>query len=245
MITPVPIPHLPGFSSIIVEGHQLRGHPCLEQLQITVNNAFREGEHDRFPSIEHVITTPGVHGRCCVVFRDGDVDMTSPVATAMIKYYNPDVGVDPIRIIDRNGNVVNTSEFTKSEPGYDSEPADFLSITHWEPAAVAILSEDPSLKKLGLAVYCVNQLEIDLLRRLSEARRKRPAVPDIQNGNHGLQTTTGIRNLTFWIRCKEHAVPYWERRGYGLVQKKVYPKGVWGSRTELNIVTLKRDVSYS
>lgn len=62
----------------------------------------------------------GVHGRCCVMFRSEDVevkkngvdddkdagvdiDMSRPVATTILKYFNPDLGFKPMKI---NGNEV-------------------------------------------------------------------------------------------------------------------------------------------
>ncbi|EAS37024.3 uncharacterized protein CIMG_02378 [Coccidioides immitis RS] len=230
-----PIAQFPGFSGTLLDSDQLRAHPCLKSLQIMVNDAFREGNHDRFPTLDAVSATLGTHGRCIVIFRDTDVDKINPVATAMIKYYNPAVGVDPIGVIHANGRI-------ESEHGYDSEPADLLSITQWEPAAVAILQGDPSLRKLGLAVYCVDQLEIDLMKRLEEARKNQSAVSGAQSRSHTSASSAKVQKLTLWIRAKQHLAPYWERRGYKLVHTKMYPKGIWGSQAELKIVTLKRDM---
>ncbi|KAI1941898.1 hypothetical protein LOZ66_001379 [Ophidiomyces ophidiicola] len=229
---------IPGFHCIVLDAAGLRSHPCLQSLQAMVNDAFRESEHKRFPTTACVIATLGTHGRCSVIFRDEDTALISPVATAMIKYYNPSAGLPSQTTSGEPSHGTPTHD---PQPGYDTEPAHLLSIQDWEPAAVAVLPSDSTLQKLGLAIHSVAQLEQDLLSRWKQATKER-ALSDTGDGPYGFIHNTKLASLKFWIRAKESHAPYWERRGYRFVHSKVYPKGVWGSEKELRVVTLNKDI---
>lgn len=95
---------IPGFHYAILDAVQLEAHQCLIPLAALINGAFpQDGEKKRIPSISYLIGLLDVHGRCCVMFRSEDVkgddsDLSRPVATAILKYYNPDVGYEPLKI---------------------------------------------------------------------------------------------------------------------------------------------------
>ncbi|KAF3483579.1 uncharacterized protein GIQ15_02903 [Arthroderma uncinatum] len=142
-------------------------------------------------------TTNGSNG-CAGADQERELDTNEPVATAVIKYFKPDLGIQPME-----GKLDGDVE---KGIGYDSEPADILSIKHWEPACVSVMPFDESLQGKGLAVRCVQMLEKDLLQRLDIAARE-------QQLKTGQPSDTSP--LTFWIRTRTDTTEaYWKRRGY-------------------------------
>jgi hypothetical protein len=259
----VPIPHAPGFRCAIFDAQQLSQQPYLEYLRSMINEAYwashsklldRCEDSQRFHDAESVLSCLGVHGRCCLVFRDEDTQMLRPVATAAMKYFNPDLGGPPLDPVEDNGQpssvsspnglgtTVSATNGDKNlrglvATGYQREPVDLLDIEHWEPTAVALAPDDPSLQKLGLAAHCVTQLERDVVARyqsaLVEERRKYDdAAPPRP------------RELTIWVRATTISNgPYWQRRGFHSVLVDRYPKGFWGAVSDFELMTLKRQVA--
>ncbi|KAL1954651.1 hypothetical protein VTO42DRAFT_845 [Malbranchea cinnamomea] len=273
VIKPKPIPHALGFRSVILDSQQLGKQPYLKHLQDLINVAYQRAHNDtisperggvRIVDPADLATEIGRHGRCCLVFRQEDEHMLKPVAVAMIKYFNEDLGTVPVRSVDANGFSLASgsggsdgSDGSRSDSparstsssnirceGYKKEPTSLLDIEHWEPACVAIDAEDPSLRRLGLAAHCVAELERDLLERLH--------ATESQNREHGkdgdgqqldVKAPSSSRNLTFWIRATTRSnAPYWQRRGYSPVRVDWYPPGFWGSYQGIDVMTLKKEV---
>ncbi|KAK2874986.1 hypothetical protein FQN49_001886 [Arthroderma sp. PD_2] len=155
-----------------------------------------------------------------------ELDFNEPVATASIKYFQPDLGIQPIEG-KLDGDVENGI-------GYDTEPENILDIKHWEPACVSVMPFDESLSGKGLAVRCVRLLENDLLQRLDIAANQ-------QLRKTGQPSDTSP--LTFWVRTRTDLTEeYWKRRGYQVLSCKWFAKGCWEYDHDFQISVLTRQV---
>ena len=164
-----------------------------------------------------------------------------PVAVAMIKYFNADLGAVPIRRVDLKAATSNDT----IPKGYKKEPLELLEIEHWEPTAVAISPNDPSLRRLGLATHCIAELERDLLERVhaaeSEKRHcKEPRDDGVEKIASGPYQS---HNVTFWIRATTRSnAPYWSRRGYEPLFVECFPAGFWGAKVDFEVMTLRKEI---
>ena len=255
---PVPVPSPrspPGFRSVIFDSQQLGQQPYLEHLQSLVNEAYLASHLDvlslnensyRCDTPDTLVKELGVHGRCCLVFRDEDRQMLKPVAVAMIKCFNADLGADPIRrVAVKAGSSfsITTNGCGIIVTGYKQEPTELLDIEHWEPTAVAISAKDPSLRRLGLATHCVAELERDLLERIQTAQMEK--LECTMATDNGVETTSSSssqsQTITFWIRATTRSnAPYWARRGYEPLFVDSFAAGFWGARLDFEVMTLRK-----
>ncbi|KAK2739039.1 hypothetical protein FQN57_006721 [Myotisia sp. PD_48] len=150
-------PCLPGLQALLNDSFNHRNMP--------MSPSATQG---RFGELSAITSNFGFHGRCSVIFKctrqalengideaipevvsssgdekngcDCGLRATQPIATAMMKYFNPEI----------NGKAFDGPDIGEGI-GYSSEPEDILSISHWEPSCVAISLSDPSLQGKGLA----------------------------------------------------------------------------------------------
>lgn len=264
---PRPVPTTPGFSSVIFDSQQLRRQPFLNHLQDLVNDAYHGALSDlpvlgpdgqRLHEPDTLASEMGTHGRCCLIFRKEDEQMSKPLASAIIKYFNDDLGGVPVHTVHvkaaSSSSVNNGSLYTVANDsgsngvkveGYREEPADLLDIKHWEPSVVCVSPSDTSLRGLGLAAHCVSELERDLLERLHAAEKEKRERDNEWAG----QAVTSSKppssdSLSFWVRAtiKTNAA-YWQRRGYNPLLVDRFPVGFWDYHEETDVMTLKREVT--
>ncbi|KAG5209996.1 hypothetical protein GTR04_5421 [Trichophyton interdigitale] len=158
--------------------------------------------------------------------EEREVDLNEPIATAVIKFFKPNLGLQPIEG-ELDGDV-------DKGIGYDPEPDDLLAIKHWEPACVSVMPFDDSLKGKGLAIRCVQMLEDDLLERIDAAAQQREQET-------GMPRDTSP--LTFWVRTRTDLTEeYWKRRGYEVLSCKWFPAGSWEYDHAFQISVLTKPV---
>ncbi|KAM5456904.1 hypothetical protein MaudCBS49596_001146 [Microsporum audouinii] len=219
-----------------------------------------DGKKGRFNSPEDIIPWIGKHGRIVILFKckakegrqhsyshsnggnghvngngsndctprseEREIDTNEPVATAVIKFFKPDLGIQPIEG-ELDGDI-------EKGIGYDPEPEDILAIKHWEPACVAVMPFDESLKGKGLATRCVQMLEEDLLKRLDAAAQQR---------QREIGQASDTSPLTLWIRTRTDLTEaYWKRRGYEVLSRKWFAKGCWQYDHDFQVSVLTKQV---
>ncbi|EGE05809.1 hypothetical protein TEQG_04818 [Trichophyton equinum CBS 127.97] len=249
------------FEYLILDGDQLREHPCREPLLKLVNKAFYEGGQaiysgslSRFGSLEELFSTVDDHGRCCILFRrtpgQKTNDWTDPVATTMLRPFReaivglPDIKPEPV---DASGDILTDvhddvkSEYCEQPARFKGNTQDISSITVWEPVSVAV-KHDPSLLHKGLASRCLALLEADLCARVNEAKlatRRQEAAGD----DH---TRCEAGPLTMRLRATwEITGEYWSRRGFTPVEVRRVPAGVWGAKVPFRLMTMTKTIHCS
>ncbi|EFR02475.1 hypothetical protein MGYG_05468 [Nannizzia gypsea CBS 118893] len=251
------------FEYIILDGHQLREHPCREPLLKLVNKAFYEGGQavfsgklSRFESLEELLKSVDDYARCCILFQktpgQTTSDWTDPVATAVLRPYReeivglPDIKPQPV---DASGNVLTDRKDTDAKPEYRAQPGpfngskgdkrDILSIAVWEPVSVAV-KRDPSVLRKGLATRCLALLEADLCSRVKEAKLN-TLRQDADGAGHARceGDPLTIRLRATWEINGE----YWSRRGFTPVEVRRVPAGVWGAKVPFRLMTMTKRVS--
>ncbi|KAK2801011.1 hypothetical protein FQN51_005575 [Onygenales sp. PD_10] len=236
----LPTPLSPEFQTILLTTNQLRALPCLPALKDMINEAyilhhkgFKIPDSHRFRNEQELVDALAPPGRCCVMLQSQDGGQAArPVACAMLQVYHegdpaPHAGV-PVDVDGRED---------------EEEEVDISAIHDWEVGVVTVL-QDPKLKKLGLAMRCVDALESDLLERLKRGGgHSNGSVPVQNDGLLGLGGQEAPQPLTFWLMAaKTVNEAYWKRRGYETVKEKVFPKGHWDYKEEFTISWMKKAV---
>ncbi|KAK2799916.1 hypothetical protein FQN50_008309 [Emmonsiellopsis sp. PD_5] len=242
------IPLSPEFQPLLLTTNQLRALPCLPALKDMINEAYllhhkgfrTPDSRPRFGNEQELVNALAPPGRCCVMLQSQDEGQAArPVACAMLKvYHEGDPPADSGVSADVDDGVDGADDRE------DGEGVDISSIHDWEVGVVAVL-QDPKLRKLGLAMRCMEVLERDLLERIKRGggHSSGGSVPMQNDGLSSPGDQEASQPLNFWLMTSKSVnEAYWKRRGYETVKEKVFPKGHWGHKEEFTIAWMKKVV---
>ncbi|KAF2133889.1 hypothetical protein P153DRAFT_362931 [Dothidotthia symphoricarpi CBS 119687] len=164
-------------------------------------------------------------------------EMLSPESVMAVIFESSDSGdKNEESEVIRNRKIVVCAAAVSWKGGWMKEGAGVEE--GWEIKTVCVDGDVKYLRQ-GLALQLLASLENHLIEQM----RRQPL--DWTPAEKAIKTKESTGVLTLWVMSVESMTgPYWRKRGYQEIRRKVYGKGVWGCLTSFEMVVLRKYVPF-